>query len=87
MVSLFWGIVTNDGRFTLGCLQIFAAYNYLGIISLAAFGVGRIYPETNLDVVSAWIGIGWLVTVALGTARYIGWLAWLLNRWPPLSSA
>lgn len=85
MVFLFWGIVTNDGRFTLGCLQILAAYNYPGI-NTWGYGAGWIYPETNLDVASAWMGIAWLVTVVLGTARYIGWLAWLLNRWPPLSN-
>ncbi|MGC0155249.1 hypothetical protein ACPRNU_22545 [Chromobacterium vaccinii] len=28
-------------------------------------------------------GLGWLVTVVWGTARYVGWLAAILGRWPP----
>lgn len=78
MVRLFIGIVTADeGRYTLSCAWIFLAYNYPAFICAAGYWLGV------EDMAIA--GIAWSLTLAFGTIRYVGWLIWLLNRWPPLA--
>lgn len=84
---LFWGVVDGSSvRF--GRLRVFVSYNYTGLLAglLAGFA-----PVLGLDAggsaVIATIGLGWLVTVVWGTARYVGWLAAILGRWPPTGRA
>jgi len=80
MISMFWGLVTTDERgFTWGCARILFAQNYTGFI--CAIGL---YTETPSLLVA---GTLWLVSLLLGTARYVGWLFWLLKRWPPMASS
>ena len=77
MIGLFWGIVTDDGRYTLGCLAIFLTQNYPIFLCYAGYLFG--VEDARL------IGMAWLATFAFGTVRHIGWLIWLLFRWPPLA--
>lgn len=77
MVRMFWGIVTQEDKFTLGCAEMLFTQNYPVVIC----AIGWLTGIEDLLIA----GAGWLVTLVLGTARYIGWLIWLLNRWPPLA--
>lgn len=79
MLRMFWQILTADeGRFTWGCAKLFFAQNYLGFICAIGF-----FTESDELLVA---GGAWILSLVFGTVRYIGWLIWLLNRWPPLSS-
>ncbi len=79
MMRLYWGIVTGeDERYTLDCFGIFIAFNYPPILC----GAGYLLGLEDCAI----LGGAWLITWAIGTTRYLGWLIWLLNRWPPLAS-
>lgn len=79
MLCLYWGIVTSeDGYFTLSCAWIFVAQNYPPMLC----ALGYLLGVTDFAI----LGGAWLVTWAIGTTRHLGWLIWLLNRWPPLAS-
>lgn len=77
MVGLFWGIVTNEGRYTTGCFSFFLAQNYPFLLCSAGYLLG-------VDDCGR-IGLVWLATFVFGTVRHMGWLVWLLFRWPPLA--
>lgn len=79
MLCLYWGIVTSEGNlYTRGCFMIFLSYNY----PLFLCGAGYLLGVEDCAI----LGGIWLITWAFGTTRYLGWLIWLLNRWPPLAS-
>jgi hypothetical protein len=78
MVLLYWLFLTNEGRFTAKCAEMCFSQNYP--IFLCA--IGYFFDSDTLVV----IGLAWLVTLAFGTAKYIGWIVSLLNRWPPLAN-
>lgn len=79
MLRLYWGIVTGEGdRYNWSCFWIFVAYNYPPFLC----GAGYLLGLEDCAI----LGGAWLVTWAIGTTRYLGWLIWLLNRWPPLAS-
>jgi hypothetical protein len=79
MLRLYWGVVTGENdRYNLGCFWIFAAYNYPPFLCSAGYFLGLV--DCGI------LGGAWLITWAIGTTRYLGWLIWLLNRWPPLAS-
>lgn len=78
MLLHHWGYVTlEDGSMDLFCITYLLGQNYSPL--LCWFG--------------AWLGLEdcmillylWLFTFAWSTVRYIGWLIWLLMRWPPLA--
>lgn len=80
---LFWG-VTDGAAVQYGRLRVFVGYNYTGLIAwLLAWLAPELGLGTGWGAVIATIGLGWLVTVVWGTARYVGWLAAILGRWPP----
>ena len=85
---LFWG-VTDGSSVKFSRLRVFISYNYAGLTVGLLAGCA---PELGLvgtgwGAVIATIGLGWLVTVVWGTARYVGWLVSILDRWPPTERA
>jgi len=80
---LFWG-VSEGSSVKFGRLRVFISYNYTGLIAgLLAWLAPELGLGAGWGAVIAIIGLGWLVTVVWGTARYVGWLAAILGRWPP----
>ena len=84
---LFWGVV-DGSSVKFGRLRVFFSYNYGGLIAGTLAGLA---PELGLGsgwgAVFATIGLGWLVTVVWGTAKYAGWVIAILGRWPPTGRA
>lgn len=87
-VLLFWGLPDGISGVALGKVRLFIAYNYTGILAgVAAWVSVQLGSDPGLVAVSAVVGLGWLATVAWGTAKYVGWLASILGRWPPMGRA
>lgn len=87
-VLLFWGLPDGISGVAFGKVRLFIAYNYLGILAGVAVWLGiRLGGDPGWIAVFAMVGLGWLVTVVWGTAKYIGWLASILGRWPPMGRA
>jgi hypothetical protein len=88
MTLLFWGCVTDRGRFTPDTLCRFAAANMTGLVCIVGYLTSsQLIPESGLAASFAWMGFVWLAGLCVGTLRYISWLLRLLYRCPPLRSA
>lgn len=87
-VLLFWGLPDGISGVAFGKVRLFIAYNYMGILAGVTVWLGiRFGSDPGWVSVSSAVGLGWLVTVVWGTAKYIGWLASILGRWPPMGRA
>lgn len=88
LVLLFWGLTPREVGSWVPNFRLWLSYNYTGFIAGAAtmFGM-RYWPASGWTALAGVVSLAWAVTVALGTARYVGWLISLLHRWPPLGRA
>jgi hypothetical protein len=77
MMRIFWGALSNEGRITWICVEIFIGHNWPIIVIGAGLALGL---EDLWAPAAAW-GATWLI----GSIRHFGWLLWLLHRWPPLA--
>lgn len=84
-VLLFWGLPDGASGVAFGKVRLFVEYNYSGILAGAAVWLGFSFgSDPGWIAVFAMVGLSWLVTVVWATAKYIGWLASILGRWPPM---
>lgn len=87
-VLFFWGLPEGVSSVVFGKLSVFISYNYPGLLVGLSYGLGLYFgAEPGWIAVAATVGLGWSVTVAWGTAKYLGWLVSILGRWPPMGRA
>lgn len=87
-VLLFWGVPDGNSGVAFGKLRLFISYNYTGVLAgIAAWLTVQFGGDPGWVAIAAMVGLGWVVTVVMGTSKYIGWLVSILNRWPPMGRA
>ncbi|WP_043641452.1 hypothetical protein [Chromobacterium haemolyticum] len=85
-ILLYWGVVEGEA---LGWhkLRIFLDHNYAGLALGCGVWVADWLTMPGWIAVLVVAALGWVATVLWGTAKYIGWLVSILNRWPPMGKA
>lgn len=87
-ILLFWGVPDGNSGVAFGKLRLFVSYNYTGVLAgIAAWLTVQFGGDPGWGAIAAMVGLGWVITIIMGTTKYISWLVSLLNRWPPMGRA
>lgn len=75
---IFWGVVSQDGKFTVECAKLAAGQNYPAFICVGGL--------LNDDQWPLYACAAWALTVIVATAKHTAWMLALLSRWPPMAA-
>lgn len=87
MVLLHWAVYLpekpyEDEYHLVGALGMLFAQHYIGIVAGLFAIIGSMVPQTGFLTPALVLASVWAVALLYGTARFLGWLAWLQQRWP-----